>query len=109
MTTIKSMFMMMERISNFYGENGLFFFIYLIAVYAIDTFISKKDVAMDEGAKKGRLENSIYPKWKIILVIFVGADCFFDFGIKDNITYIILIAYTVYVLRRLLLILKYKK
>lgn len=110
LTTMKSIFVMMHKISNFYGEYGLFFFIFLLTLYIVDMYISKTANRMGADINVGwSQDSSIYPKWKILLVIFVGADCFFDLGLKDNITYMILLAYSIYVLRRLLVFLKFRK
>ena len=110
LTTMNSIFVMMHKISDFYGEYGLFFFIFLLTLYGVDTYISKTTNKICKDTKlEQEQDTSIYPKWKIFLVIFVGFDCFFYFGLKDNITYFILFIYLIYVLRRLLAIMKFKK
>ena len=103
LSTIKSIFGIMYKISNFYGEYGLFFFIFLVTIYIIDTYISKKAISIRNVAKLAVTKDiSLYPMWKMVLVVFVGLDCFINLPLRDNITYILLFVYSIYVLRRFL-------
>jgi type I restriction-modification system DNA methylase subunit len=100
---MKSIFLAMGSVSDFYGEYGIVILGILILLYFTDNYISKYEIVEGEG-KRSRY----YSNGKIALVIVIGLDCLFDFGIKDNITYFLFFAYTIYILRRLFLIKKLK-
>ena len=100
-----------REIMVFYGEYGLFFFAFLLIAYSADTYTSKNEIIKTHDAEEEEVQNkSVYPKWKIVLVMLIGYDCFFKLRWRhDNTTFLILLVYTSYVLRRLLIAWKYKK
>ena len=103
---MKSIFMVMQTVFEFYGEYGIIFLILLIAVCLIDIYISKNETAAGDNQKEQN--QGVYPIWKIILVALIGYDCVFDFGLNDNTTILILLLFTFSVFKRSLKLLKYK-
>ena len=104
---IKSIIVVMQSAFSFYDEYGLFFLIILMVVCLIDIYLFKNEVRVNQD-NQAEIKQSVYPTWKIILVTIIGYDCLFDFGLNDNTTFLILIIFTFNVLRRSLLVLKYK-
>jgi hypothetical protein len=106
LNTIKSIFMVMKTVFDFYDEYGTIFLILLIVVCIIDKYISKNETTLGQNQKKQN--QSIYPTWKIILVALIGYDCLFDLGLNDNTTIFFLLLLTYSVFKRSLKLVKYK-
>jgi hypothetical protein len=104
---IKSIFMVMKTVFDFYDEYGTIFLVVLIVVCLIDRYISKNETIVGQDQKEQK--QRICPTWKIILVALVGYDCLFDLGLNDNITIFILLLFTFDVFKRSLKLFKYKK
>lgn len=106
LNTIKSIFMVMKTVFEFYDEYGTIFLTILIVVFLIDKYISKNETTVGQNRKKQN--QSIYPTWKIILVALIGYDCLFDLGLNDNTTIFLLLLFTFSVFKRSLKLVKYK-